>query len=99
MINWYKIEYLVLVDISESIYKKDLIKIIELWLNVKNAAIIFSTTLYNLFVEKLHLDKQEGSFRIKYLIRFHVIIFFLPRQLHFWLILPTNCYFFQRRHI
>lgn len=35
MINWYKIEYLVLVDISESIYKKDLIKIIELWLNVK----------------------------------------------------------------
>lgn len=32
MINWYKIEYLVLIDISESIY---LIKIIELWLNVK----------------------------------------------------------------
>lgn len=29
IINWYKIEvYLVLVDISESIYKKDLIKII-----------------------------------------------------------------------
>lgn len=78
MINWYKIEYLVLIDISESIYKKDLIKIIELWLNVKNVAIIFSTTLYNLFVEKLHLDKQEGSFRIKYLIRFHVIIFFYP---------------------
>lgn len=33
IINCYKIEYLV--DISESIYKKDLIKIIELWLNVK----------------------------------------------------------------
>lgn len=30
IINCYKIEYLVLVDISESIYKKDLIKIIEL---------------------------------------------------------------------
>lgn len=30
MINWYKIEYLVLIDISELIYKKDLIKIIEL---------------------------------------------------------------------
>lgn len=28
IINWYKIEYLVLIDISESIYKKDLIKII-----------------------------------------------------------------------